>query len=126
MSPTWTIAVGSDNAGTEYKTALVADLEKDPRVKSVIDVGVTKGADDFDTAYPHTAVKASRLVAEGKADRALLVCGTGMGMAMSANKVVSRFARFYIRHLGIWPLGRDGNKAWGVVLFSLPVYPATT
>jgi ribose 5-phosphate isomerase B len=89
MSPQWTIAVGSDNAGTEYKVALIADLEKDSRVKSVIDVGVTKGSDDFDTAYPHTAVKASRLVVEGKADRALLVCGTGMGMAMSANKVVS-------------------------------------
>jgi ribose 5-phosphate isomerase B len=47
----------------------------------VIDVGV--GADDT-TAYPHVAVSAARLVAEGKADRALLVCGTGLGVAISA------------------------------------------
>jgi len=89
MSPQWTIALGCDNAGSEYKTALKADLEKDPRVKSVIDVGVTKGGEDFDTAYPHIGVKAARLVADGKADRALLICGTGMGVAISANKVVS-------------------------------------
>ena len=39
------------------------------------------------TAYPHIAVAAARLIAEGKADRALLVCGTGLGVAISANKV---------------------------------------
>ena len=48
------------------------------------DVGV--GTDE-NTAYPHVAVAAARLVAEGKADRALLVCGTGLGVAISANKV---------------------------------------
>ena len=53
-------------------------------VGEVIDVGV--GADEH-TAYPHVAVAAARLVAEGKADRALLVCGTGLGVAISANKV---------------------------------------
>lgn len=90
MSKQWTIAIGSDNAGTEYKATLKADLEKDERVKSVIDVGVNRGEEDFDTAYPHIGVKAARLVAEGKADRALLICGTGMGVAISANKVVSR------------------------------------
>ena len=42
---------------------------------------------DENTAYPHIAVAAARLVAEGKADRALLVCGTGLGVAISANKV---------------------------------------
>jgi ribose 5-phosphate isomerase B len=88
MSKQWTIAIGSDNAGTEYKSTLKADLEKDGRVKSVIDVGVNRGEEDFDTAYPHIGVKAARLVAEGKADRALLICGTGMGVAISANKVV--------------------------------------
>ena len=44
------------------------------------------GADEH-TAYPHVAVAAARLIAEGKADRALLVCGTGLGVAISANKV---------------------------------------
>ncbi len=63
---------------------LAEDLRKDNRVAEVIDVGVTR---DEHTAYPHVAVKAARLVAEGKADRALLICGTGLGVAISANKV---------------------------------------
>ena len=78
------IVVGSDDAGLTYKDALKADLEADPRVSEVVDVGV-RG--DEHTAYPHVAVDAARLVADGKADRALLVCGTGLGVAISANKV---------------------------------------
>jgi ribose 5-phosphate isomerase B len=78
------IVVGSDDAGFEYKEALKGDLQNDTRVADVIDVGVT--ADEV-TAYPHVAVTAARLIAEGKADRALLVCGTGLGVAISANKV---------------------------------------
>jgi ribose 5-phosphate isomerase B len=78
------IVVGADDAGYEYKEALRGDLLADARVADVIDVGV--GSDEH-TAYPHVAVAAARLVAEGKADRALLVCGTGLGVAISANKV---------------------------------------
>jgi len=78
------VVVGSDDAGYEYKEALKGDLRTDDRVAEVIDVGV--GTDE-NTAYPHIAVAAARLVAEGKADRALLVCGTGLGVAISANKV---------------------------------------
>ena len=78
------IVVGCDDAGFTYKDALKADLEADERVGEVVDVGVSA---DENTAYPHVAVAAARLVAEGKADRALLVCGTGLGVAISANKV---------------------------------------
>jgi ribose 5-phosphate isomerase B len=78
------IVVGSDDAGYEYKEALKGDLRADARVADVTDVGV--GTDE-DTAYPHVAVAAARLVAEGKADRALLICGTGLGVAIAANKV---------------------------------------
>ncbi|SEH76721.1 ribose 5-phosphate isomerase B [Mycolicibacterium rutilum] len=78
------VVVGSDDAGYEYKEALKGDLSADPRVEVVTDVGV--GSDE-NTAYPHVAVAAARIVAEGKADRALLVCGTGLGVAISANKV---------------------------------------
>lgn len=78
------IVVGSDEAGYTYKEALKRDLEDDTRVGEVIDVGV--GADDA-TAYPHVAVEAARRVAAGKAERALLICGTGLGVAISANKV---------------------------------------
>jgi ribose 5-phosphate isomerase B len=84
MSGTWRVVVGSDDAGVEYKNALKADLEKDDRVSEVVDVGVTP---EDTSAYPHVAVTAARLVAEGKVDRALLVCGTGLGVAISANKV---------------------------------------
>ncbi|GAA2344694.1 D-erythrulose 4-phosphate isomerase DerI1 [Saccharopolyspora halophila] len=80
----WRIVVGSDDAGIDYKDALKRDLEADPRIESVLDVGV--GSDEH-TAYPHVAVRAARMVADGRADRALLVCGTGLGVAISANKV---------------------------------------
>ena len=79
-----TIVVGADIAGVNYKEILKADLEADARVAEVIDVGVRPG-EDID--YPHVAVEAARKVAAGEADRALLVCGTGMGRAISANKV---------------------------------------
>ncbi|WP_037573381.1 ribose-5-phosphate isomerase [Phaeacidiphilus oryzae] len=78
------IVVGCDDAGFEYKERLKADFEADDRVAAVLDVGV--GAEEA-TAYPHIGVAAARLIAEGRADRALLVCGTGLGVAISANKV---------------------------------------
>jgi ribose 5-phosphate isomerase B len=84
MSSGLRIVVGSDDAGYEYKEALKGDLKSDDRVADVTDVGV--GTDE-NTAYPHIAVAAARMVAEGKADRALLVCGTGLGVAIAANKV---------------------------------------
>ncbi|CEA07344.1 Ribose-5-phosphate isomerase B [Arthrobacter saudimassiliensis] len=84
MSGKLRIAIGSDDAGFDYKEVLRRDLEADERVESVLDVGVS---DTEDTAYPHVAVDAARKVASGDADRALLVCGTGLGVAISANKV---------------------------------------
>ncbi len=78
------VAIGSDDAGLQYKTALYADLKADDRVGELFDVGV--GADE-DTHYPDVAAAAARLIAEGKADRALLVCGTGLGVAIAANKI---------------------------------------
>lgn len=84
MTRSWRIVVGSDAAGFEYKEALAAQLRDDPRVEEVTDVGVPSGDT---TDYPHVAVRAARLVAGGGADRALLICGTGLGMAIAANKV---------------------------------------
>ena len=78
------IVLGADDAGLQYKDVLRSDLEADDRVTSVLDIGV--GPNEH-TAYPHVAVTAARMVADGEADRALLVCGTGLGMAISANKV---------------------------------------
>lgn len=78
------LAIGSDDAGFEYKEALKADLLASELVESVEDVGVDR---DGHTPYPHIAIAAAELVAEGVVDRALLVCGTGLGMAIAANKV---------------------------------------
>jgi ribose 5-phosphate isomerase B len=78
------IVVGSDDAGFDYKETLAADLRTNPTVVEVIDVGVSR---DENTHYPHVAVAAARLIADGQADRALLVCGTGLGVAISANKI---------------------------------------
>ncbi|KXS98965.1 hypothetical protein AC578_5000 [Pseudocercospora eumusae] len=79
------IAMGADDAGCIYKNKIKADLEADPRVAKVLDVGVHSSSDK--TAYPHSAVDAAKLVQSGDADRALLICGTGLGVAISANKV---------------------------------------
>ena len=81
----WTIVVGSDNAGYGYKDAMKELLEGDPRVEKVIDVGVP-GRDD-QSMYPDVAAAAAQKVAAGEADRALLICGTGLGVAIAANKV---------------------------------------
>lgn len=78
------IVVAADSAGIEYKEVLKKDLEADPRVDEVIDAGLAPGEE---VDYPHVAVKAARLIAKGRADRGLFVCGTGMGVAMAANKV---------------------------------------
>ncbi|KAH8783663.1 ribose 5-phosphate isomerase B [Hyaloscypha finlandica] len=79
------IVVGGDDAGFEYKAAITADLKSNPLVASVHDVGPHSASDK--TAYPHFAVDAAKLVKSGEADRALLICGTGLGVAISANKV---------------------------------------
>ncbi|KAI4183032.1 MAG: hypothetical protein L6R41_005642 [Letrouitia leprolyta] len=79
------IAIGCDEAGHTYKETLKADLESSSLVSTVIDVGVPNLSDQ--TAYPHLAVAACQKVIDGEADRALLICGTGLGVAISANKV---------------------------------------
>lgn len=76
------IVVGADDAGFAYKEALKADLQHDDRVELVVDVAETS-----DQPYPNVAIAAAEAVARGDADRALLVCGTGLGVAIAANKV---------------------------------------
>lgn len=78
------VVVGSDDAGYEYKEALKQDLLDSPLVAHVHDVGVDRTGS---TPYPTIAIAAAELVADGTVDRAVLVCGTGLGMSISANKV---------------------------------------
>ncbi len=80
----YVVAIGADNAGVEMKNALKKQLDADPRV-DVVDFGVPDASDD--RAYPHVGLDVAQAVARGEARRGLLVCGTGIGMAISANKV---------------------------------------
>lgn len=84
MDSGWRIVVGCDEAGFDYKERIKADFLGDERVAEVIDVGVGAGET---RPYPESAIAAATLIAEGRADRGLLICGTGLGMAISANKV---------------------------------------
>lgn len=75
------IALGAPGNGTILKDAIKSYLENDPRVESVIDLsaeGIT---------YPAVSIDAAQRVVSGEVDRAILVCGTGLGTAIAANKV---------------------------------------
>lgn len=79
------LLVGSDSAGFDYKDHIFADMQADDRVE-VIDLGVYEG--DLDNAsYPSVAIAAGEKIRAGEADRAILLCGTGIGVAIAANKV---------------------------------------
>lgn len=77
------IAIGSDHAGFEQKERILTHLAE--RGHEVIDVGTGNGDDSVD--YPDFAEAAARRVTDGEADFGVLVCGTGIGMAIAANKV---------------------------------------
>lgn len=76
------IALGADHAGVVLKEQLKERL--DERGIPYTDFGTT-GTDSVD--YPDFATAVARQVASGAFDRGVLVCGTGIGMAIAANKV---------------------------------------
>lgn len=86
MTQQYRLLVGSDRAGMEHKDAILADLREDERVSQVIDLGTSEdGAQE--RTYPSVAIEAATRIAAGEADRAILVCGTGIGVAIAATKV---------------------------------------
>lgn len=76
------IAVGSDHAGYHLKEHVKAVLAADGH--EVVDVG-TATPESVD--YPSYAEEAARLVSGGEVERAILACGSGVGVAIVANKV---------------------------------------
>lgn len=78
------VVIGCDHGGVELKEYLKAHLEKD-NIK-IIDVG-TESRESVD--YPDFAFKAGTLVSLGKADFGILICRTGLGMSIAANKVTN-------------------------------------
>ena len=83
------LIVGADEAGVDYKDKVLEDLRQDPRVTEVIDIGVNRSdaPDDFTKPYPYVGIAAGEMIRDGAADRAILFCGTGIGVAIAANKV---------------------------------------
>lgn len=76
------LVFGSDHAGLELKK-LLAEAAK-ASGHEVTDLGTH---DHQSTDYPDWAKQVAEAVRDGRADRGVLVCGTGQGMAMTANKV---------------------------------------
>jgi ribose 5-phosphate isomerase B len=76
------IAVGSDHAGYALKERVRPLLEGSGH--EVVDVGTDS---EESTDYPRYAAEAAQLVADGEADRAVLVCGSGVGVSIVANKI---------------------------------------
>ncbi len=79
------LAIGSDHAGYRLKSRLIAWLRSASGGRHhVQDVGCP-GLDSCD--YPDFAAAVARSVKRGRASRGILICGTGIGMGMAANKI---------------------------------------
>ena len=76
------IAIGSDHRGFEAKRRLAAFLRS--LQHEVLDLG-PEGSDSVD--YPDFAFRVAQAVGGGEAPRGILICGTGIGMCIAANKV---------------------------------------
>lgn len=122
------IAIGSDHAGFELKESLKEFLEKQGHEYSDMGAKTIDPGDD----YPIFARKVGEAVASGEYDRGIVVCGTGIGVSISANKVPGiRAAACYTINMAeisrvhnnanvlalggritAKQLGRDITKAW--------------
>jgi len=101
------IALAADHAGFEFKQRLVRELEG--LGHAVTDLG-TDGTASCD--YPDFAIPAAQAVAEGKADRAILVCHNGIGMAMTANRIPGvRAALIYSARTAAMTRGHHDSNA---------------
>lgn len=76
------IAVGSDHRGFEVKRRVIAQVQR--LGHEPIDVGCFN---EENCDYPEYALKVAQSVSQGEVHRGVLICGTGIGMSMAANKV---------------------------------------
>jgi ribose 5-phosphate isomerase B len=77
------IAIGCDHAGFELKEILARQISGDGH--EVVDVGAKQF--DANDDYPDAAAALARAVAGGKAERGILICGSGVGASVAANKI---------------------------------------
>lgn len=76
------IAIGNDELGVEMKNRIVELLEE--RDIDYLNVGTNENEVEL---YPNIAETVAMAIKNGEADRGILICGTGIGMAITANKV---------------------------------------
>lgn len=111
------IAIGADHAGYLLKNAVRDHLAAQGH--EVEDLGASTG-DSVD--YPDYAEQVGQIVSSGQADRGILVCGTGLGMSMAANKMAGiRAALVY--DVDCARLAREHNDA-NVLCLGARVTPA--
>lgn len=79
--PSQTVAIASDHGGYELKSSLINEIEA--RNLRVIDLG-TQGTESVD--YPDFADAMARVIRDGKAQRGILLCGSGIGISIAANR----------------------------------------
>ena len=118
------IILASDHRGVELKRALRERLERAGR--EVLDLGA-HGSDSVD--YPAFAAPAARAVSEGRTDRAIVICGSGLGVSYTANRFPGVRAA-WVQDVEAATLARrhndsnvlalpgdrlDGEKAWPIV-----------
>lgn len=75
------IVIGAPNNGAALKEVLRSQLEADVRVTEIVDLSTEH------ITYPEVSFRAAQRIADGDADRGILVCGTGIGTAIAAGKV---------------------------------------
>lgn len=76
------LAIGCDHAGPELKAEVLAFLEE--KGIEYVDLGVQQGEK---VDYPDKAAEVCAKITSGECDMAVLICGTGIGMSMAANKI---------------------------------------
>ncbi|MGE5494811.1 MAG: RpiB/LacA/LacB family sugar-phosphate isomerase [Burkholderiales bacterium] len=81
------ISIGCDELGIAYKQMIIDTFSK--KGHEFLDAGVSEGEK---INYPTVAYKAIRQMKEKACDRCILICGTGIGMALTANKIEGAYA----------------------------------
>lgn len=89
------VAIASDHGGTNIREE-IKQLMDELKIE-YIDMGCECGSGSVD--YPDYAFPVANMVANGEVDRGILICGTGIGMSISANKVKEFAARWHMIHL---------------------------
>lgn len=113
------VTFGSDHAGFSLKEILKADLVR--RGHEVVDVGTTSAEVSVD--YPDFGAAVGRAVAAGESDLGICTCGSGIGIAMAANKIPGIRAAV-VHDVTTATLARQHNHANVVCLGSRVVGPA--